>query len=88
MFVCICVCFYLFSFSWFRCILIGGGFLPIAQAERYAKAFWEKGAETFAQADWDRHVKNVEKGERKIEEINRYDTSIMTTKRRKQRTGV
>lgn len=39
--------------------------------ERYAKAFWEKGSETFAAADWERHVKNVEKGERKIEEINR-----------------
>ncbi|CAM9388149.1 unnamed protein product, partial [Laminaria digitata] len=39
--------------------------------ERYAKAFWEKGPEAFAAGDWERHVKNVEKGERKIEEINR-----------------
>ncbi|CAM9485755.1 unnamed protein product, partial [Hapterophycus canaliculatus] len=39
--------------------------------ERYSKAFWEKGANAFAPADWERHVKNVEKGERKIEEINR-----------------
>ncbi|CAM9796341.1 unnamed protein product, partial [Ectocarpus sp. 12 AP-2014] len=39
--------------------------------ERYAKAFWEKGSMAFAPADWERHVKNVEKGERKIEEINR-----------------
>lgn len=41
------------------------------QVERYAKAFWEKGSMAFAPADWERHVKNVEKGERKIEEINR-----------------
>eukprot|EP00903_Cladosiphon_okamuranus_P016661 g15364.t1 len=39
--------------------------------ERYAKAFWEKGSTAFAAADWERHVKSVEKGERKIEEINR-----------------
>lgn len=39
--------------------------------ERYAKAFWEKGPEAFSAGDWERHVKNVEKGERKIEEINR-----------------
>ncbi|CAN0476185.1 unnamed protein product, partial [Scytosiphon promiscuus] len=42
-----------------------------SQVERYAKAFWEKGPEAFAAGDWERHVKNVEKGERKIEEINR-----------------
>lgn len=41
------------------------------QVERYAKVFWEKGSMAFAPADWERHVKNVEKGERKIEEINR-----------------
>ncbi|CAM9610593.1 unnamed protein product [Ascophyllum nodosum] len=41
------------------------------EVERYAKAFWEKGADTFPAAEWERHVKNVEKGERKIEEINR-----------------
>lgn len=41
------------------------------QVERYSKAFWEKGGSAFAPADWERHVKNVEKGERKIEEINR-----------------
>lgn len=42
------------------------------QVERYAKTFWEKGSTAFAAADWERHVKSVEKGERKIEEITRY----------------
>ncbi|CAM9610522.1 unnamed protein product, partial [Ascophyllum nodosum] len=41
------------------------------EVERYAKAFWDKGADAFPAAEWERHVKNVEKGERKIEEINR-----------------
>lgn len=40
--------------------------------ERYAKTFWEKGSTAFAAADWERHVKSVEKGERKIEEITRW----------------
>ena len=45
--------------------------MPYPQVERYAKTFWEKGSTAFAAADWERHVKSVEKGERKIEEITR-----------------
>ncbi|CAM9952968.1 unnamed protein product, partial [Choristocarpus tenellus] len=41
------------------------------ETERYAKVFWKKGAEAFTPGEWERHVKNIEKGERKIDEINR-----------------
>lgn len=64
--VLVCVCVFFMFFFCVRCVV---------QVERYAKTFWEKGSVAFAAADWERHVKNVEKGERKIEEISRCDTA-------------
>jgi SLIDE len=41
------------------------------EVARYAAAFWSLGATSLSSTDWDRHVKNVERGEKRIEEINR-----------------
>jgi SWI/SNF-related matrix-associated actin-dependent regulator of chromatin subfamily A member 5 len=44
---------------------------PIDEIKRYAETFWAKGAFVFPPAEWDRHVKQIEKGEKKLEEIQR-----------------
>lgn len=37
----------------------------------YSAVFWEKGEKEFSAAEWDKIVKNVEKGEKKLEDIAR-----------------
>jgi hypothetical protein len=44
---------------------------PVDQCEAYAKTFWKEGGRHFDFVDYDRYVKTVEKGERKIEEVKR-----------------
>ncbi|CAM9745440.1 unnamed protein product [Chrysoparadoxa australica] len=42
------------------------------EVRRYANTFWSKGETSFSSAgEWEKHVKNIERGERKIEEISR-----------------
>jgi len=45
------------------------------EVSSYAKAFWTRGPTSFSTADWDKLVKNIEKGERKLEEIARLTES-------------
>ena len=42
-----------------------------ADVEAYSQAFWSKGPQVFSKSEWDKIVRNVEKGERKLEEIAR-----------------
>ena len=44
---------------------------PVEETKRYAAAFWEKGATDLPLAEWERVTKQIEKGEKRIEEINR-----------------
>lgn len=43
---------------------------PLDETKRYAEAFWSRGPSVF-QAEWDKNVKAIEKGERRLEEIQR-----------------
>eukprot|EP00635_Sarcinochrysidales_sp_CCMP3193_P013369 CAMPEP_0118900094 /NCGR_PEP_ID=MMETSP1166-20130328/6361_1 /TAXON_ID=1104430 /ORGANISM="Chrysoreinhardia sp, Strain CCMP3193" /LENGTH=1283 /DNA_ID=CAMNT_0006839229 /DNA_START=441 /DNA_END=4288 /DNA_ORIENTATION=+ len=40
-----------------------------AQVERYAEAFWAKGKQFLSAAEWDRASRSIEKGEKKLEEM-------------------
>jgi SWI/SNF-related matrix-associated actin-dependent regulator of chromatin subfamily A member 5 len=42
-----------------------------ADVQAYAKAFWERGSKYMQPADWEKIIRNVEKGEKKLEEISR-----------------
>lgn len=44
---------------------------PSDEVKRYVETFWRKGSSVFQPSDWDRVVKQVEKGEKKLEEIQR-----------------
>lgn len=44
---------------------------PNPQVQEYAKVFWSRGERAFSSAEWDKIVKTVEKGEKKLEEIGR-----------------
>ncbi len=44
---------------------------PQEEVSRFAQVFWSCGSTTFEAADWDRYVKQIEKGEKKREEISR-----------------
>lgn len=44
---------------------------PPEEIKRYSEMFWTKGSSAFPPAEWDRHVKQIEKGEKKLEEIQR-----------------
>jgi SWI/SNF-related matrix-associated actin-dependent regulator of chromatin subfamily A member 5 len=44
---------------------------PSEEVERYATSFWSRGHEFLAAVDWDRYTKQIEKGEKKLEEISR-----------------
>ncbi|EGB02487.1 hypothetical protein AURANDRAFT_68833 [Aureococcus anophagefferens] len=41
-----------------------------AEVARYAAVFWKRGASVFAPSDWDRISRAVEKGEKKLEEMD------------------
>lgn len=43
----------------------------VEEIRRYATTFWSKGSSSFPAAEWDRVVKQVEKGEKRLEEIQR-----------------
>ncbi len=43
----------------------------IQEVKQYSTAFWAKGPTNFAASDWDRYTKQIEKGEKKLEEISR-----------------
>jgi SWI/SNF-related matrix-associated actin-dependent regulator of chromatin subfamily A member 5 len=44
---------------------------PVEEVVRYAKTFWEEGPNTFNPTEWERIMKQVEKGEKRLEEIDR-----------------
>ena len=44
---------------------------PVEDIKQYALAFWGKGATELPPAEWERVTKQIEKGEKRIEEINR-----------------
>ena len=44
---------------------------PVEEVRRYAVAFWERGHTIFPAAEWEKVVKQVEKGEKRLEEIQR-----------------
>ena len=44
---------------------------PVEDIKQYALAFWGKGATELPAAEWERVTKQIEKGEKRIEEINR-----------------
>ena len=44
---------------------------PPDEVERYAKAFWSKAKDCLAPSDYERHVKTVERGEKRLEDIER-----------------
>jgi SWI/SNF-related matrix-associated actin-dependent regulator of chromatin subfamily A member 5 len=48
---------------------------PIDECRRYSQRFWDEGLVFFALTDYDRYVKTVEKGERKMEESKRLTTA-------------
>ena len=48
---------------------------PLDEVKRYADVFWKKGPSVFQAAEWDRVSKQVEKGEKKLEEIQRLTTA-------------
>jgi SWI/SNF-related matrix-associated actin-dependent regulator of chromatin subfamily A member 5 len=41
------------------------------EVQAYSEAFWMKGEKEFSASEWDKIVKNVEKGEKKLEDIAR-----------------
>eukprot|EP01038_Epipyxis_sp_PR26KG_P008238 gene8238-11148_t len=43
----------------------------VDETTRYAKVFWDRGPVVFPQAEWDRYTKQIEKGEKRLEEITR-----------------
>jgi len=51
---------------------------PADEVKRYAEAFWTQGPTVFSPADWDKHTKTIEKGEKRLEEIQRL--SVATAK--------
>lgn len=51
---------------------------PAEEVKRYADAFWSQGPVVFSPADWDRYTKSIEKGEKRLEEIQRL--SVATAK--------
>lgn len=42
-----------------------------AEVQAYAQVFWDKGEASFSSSEWDKIIKNVEKGEKKLEDIAR-----------------
>ena len=44
---------------------------PVDEVRRYSSVFWERGATIFPPAEWEKVVKQVEKGEKRLEEIQR-----------------
>ena len=44
---------------------------PLEEVSRYGSIFWSEGPETFSPSDWEKIVKQVEKGEKRLEEIDR-----------------
>jgi hypothetical protein len=45
--------------------------MPLDDVKRFAHTFWSRGAATFSASDWERFTKQIEKGEKKLEEISR-----------------
>jgi SWI/SNF-related matrix-associated actin-dependent regulator of chromatin subfamily A member 5 len=45
------------------------------EVERYSKAFWAKAQDFLPSADYERHVKTIEKGEKRLEDIERLTQS-------------
>mmetsp|Transcript_11483 Transcript_11483/g.18741 ORF Transcript_11483/g.18741 Transcript_11483/m.18741 type:complete len:1481 (+) Transcript_11483:112-4554(+) len=41
------------------------------EVERYSKAFWSKAQDFLSSTDYERHVKTIEKGEKRLEDIDR-----------------
>jgi SWI/SNF-related matrix-associated actin-dependent regulator of chromatin subfamily A member 5 len=41
------------------------------EVERYAKAFWSKAQDFLSSTDYERHIKTIEKGEKRLEDIDR-----------------
>lgn len=44
---------------------------PLSEVQRYIEVFWSRGSNVFSSADWDRYTKQIEKGEKRLEEISR-----------------
>lgn len=44
---------------------------PVDEIKRYCEVFWSRGEAEFQPQEWDRMLKQVEKGEKKVEEIGR-----------------
>lgn len=44
---------------------------PLADITRYADTFWSKGPDEFSAPEWEKVVKQVEKGEKRLDEIQR-----------------
>lgn len=44
---------------------------PVDDIMNYAKVFWDKGLKVFGQAEWDRTLKQIEKGEARLQEVER-----------------
>ncbi|KAJ1428852.1 Homeodomain-like protein, partial [Ochromonadaceae sp. CCMP2298] len=44
---------------------------PADETRRYAECFWSRGEEVFSTQEWERVIKQVEKGEKRLEEISR-----------------
>ena len=45
--------------------------MPADQVKRYAETYWSQGPEVFGVDEWESKLKQIEKGEKKIEEIQR-----------------
>lgn len=44
---------------------------PVDETRRYSQAFWKRGSQVLSATDWERVVKQIEKGEKRLEEIQR-----------------
>ncbi|RYD84284.1 MAG: hypothetical protein EOP84_05935 [Verrucomicrobiaceae bacterium] len=44
---------------------------PLDEVGRYARAFWERGPRDLPPSEWERVTKQIEKGEKRLEEISR-----------------
>mmetsp|Transcript_9123 Transcript_9123/g.8154 ORF Transcript_9123/g.8154 Transcript_9123/m.8154 type:complete len:1404 (-) Transcript_9123:63-4274(-) len=44
---------------------------PVEEVKKYSEAFWSKGSKIFPPAEWEKNVKAIEKGEKRLEEIQR-----------------
>jgi SWI/SNF-related matrix-associated actin-dependent regulator of chromatin subfamily A member 5 len=44
---------------------------PLEEIKRYCDVFWTRGEQEFQPQEWDRVIKQIEKGEKKVEEISR-----------------